>query len=54
MFSQNRNVRGCKKLNSQTLQGKTVQALATGTGEQLPAGDYHTATQKNKQGAMTC
>ncbi len=54
MLNENGSVRGCKKLNSQTLQGATAQALAVGTNEKLPAGKYRTAAQKNKQGVTSC
>ncbi|OKO99355.1 hypothetical protein Xedl_03722 [Xenorhabdus eapokensis] len=56
MFSQNKNLRGCKKPNSQTLQGATAQALAVGnihTGR-ITCANYHTAAQKNKQGVTSC
>lgn len=54
MFSENGNVRGRKKLNSQTLQGATAQALAIGNTDAVTCANYHTAAQKNKQGVTSC
>ncbi|WP_338803603.1 hypothetical protein WDV76_16085 [Xenorhabdus griffiniae] len=54
MLSRNENGKECKKLNSQTLQGATAQALAIGNTDAVTCANYHTAAQKNKQGVVSC
>ncbi|WP_340622432.1 hypothetical protein [Xenorhabdus siamensis] len=50
------DIKGGKKLSSQTLQGATAQALAIGNtySGRITCADYHTGTQKNKQGVTSC
>ncbi|MDC9591635.1 hypothetical protein PSI23_20715 [Xenorhabdus sp. XENO-10] len=55
MLTKNGNVRGCKKPNSETLEGIADSALAAGiVGMRLPAAKYLTEIQENKQGATEC
>ncbi|QTL40936.1 hypothetical protein HGO23_06235 [Xenorhabdus budapestensis] len=54
MLSQNGNVRGSKKPNSETLTGIANSVLAVGNTDAVTDTKYRTVTQKNKQGAEEC
>ncbi|WP_416778165.1 hypothetical protein ACNFJN_08235 [Xenorhabdus budapestensis] len=54
MLSQNGNVRGSKKPNSETLAEIANSVLAVGNTDAVTDIKYRTVTQKNKQGAEEC
>ncbi|QTL40991.1 hypothetical protein HGO23_06535 [Xenorhabdus budapestensis] len=54
MLSQNGNVRGSKKPNSETLKGIANSVLAVGNTDAVTDIKYRTVTQKNKQGVKPC